>query len=224
MKKGRNRVCPVCGKICLPRGIGGHMRLAHRLAVKTLVKQESDIHNKVSHDVSDLRGDIPSGVSDMAFDIRDVRRKIIDVSGVGGMERDQSVNAQEKMSIEIVRTGTEPDVFPVADTLVEKIPEVAGKDLSECKRPDGTHLYTDSDLQILMSLLIKHTYDPGSEVILFNEFTYMDLIADFERRFKCRFDDVRKANKYGKISVEMGTTPCEHWRFANNYGTLRYSR
>ena len=49
----------------------------------------------------------------------------------------------------------------------------------------------------------------------------MDLIADFERRFQCKFDDVRQMNK--RIGKEVGTTPNEHMEFASKYGSLKYS-
>ena len=104
------------------------------------------------------------------------------------------------------------------------VSENTAKDLSECKRTDGEHLYTDIDLRILISYLISHTYNPGSEVALFNQFTLMDIIEDFEHRFECKFKDIRKANYHGKISVDMGTTPEEHWLFANKYSSLKYSR
>lgn len=110
------------------------------------------------------------------------------------------------------------------NTIQSELESVTGKDLSECKRPDGKHFYTDQDLRILTAKLIIQTYHPGSEVALFNQFGFMDLIADFERRFECRFDDVRKANSHGKISIEMGTTMPEHHVFAEKYGSLKYSR
>jgi len=108
--------------------------------------------------------------------------------------------------------------------ITQVVSEITGTDLSECKRPDGEHLYTDIDLRILISYLIRHTYNPGSEVTLFNQFTLMDIIADFEHRFECKFDDIRKDNNHVKISVDMGTTPEEHWLFAKRYSSLKYSR
>ena len=106
----------------------------------------------------------------------------------------------------------------------QAVSENTDKDLSECKRSDGEPLYTDIDLRIFISYLISHTYNPGSEVTLFNQFTLMDIIEDFEHRFECKFIDIRKANYHGKISVDMGTTPEEHWLFANKYSSLKYSR
>ena len=189
MRKGRNRVCSVCSKLIRPRGMGGHMRLAHGITVKTIVKH-----------VHDVRSDVPGDL------------------------RVQSQNDYLKKSVEIVKTSIEPDGLIVPSPIIQNVSNVIGKDLSECKRPDGNHLYTDMDLRILTSLLINQTHNPGSDVALLNQFTYMDLIADFERRFKCRFDDVRKANNRGKISVDMGTTLEENLLFANKYSSLNYSR
>lgn len=195
MRKGKNRVCNICSKLIQPRGMGGHMRLAHGITVKTIVKN-----------MRDVRGDVPGDVCD----IRDLYL--------------QRPNNDLKKSVETVETNIEPDGFEVPSPKIRNVSNVAGKDLSECKRPDGKHFYTDMDLRILTSLLINQTYKPDSEVALFNQFTFMDLIADFERRFECRFDEVRKANNHGKISVDIGTTPEEHWLFANKYSSLKYSR
>jgi hypothetical protein len=47
----------------------------------------------------------------------------------------------------------------------------------------------------------------------------MDLIQEFEHRFKCRFDDVRKANQ----QIRTGKTSAEHYAFAQKYAHLEYS-
>ncbi|MDP3003627.1 MAG: hypothetical protein Q8N38_10925 [Bacteroidales bacterium] len=201
MRKGKNRVCSICGKLIRPGGMGGHVRLAHGITV--IVKHVRDIRGDVPADVRDMRGDVPA-------DVRDVRV--------------QRPSDNVKKSNEMVETCIEPGGFTVPTPIIQNISNVVGKDLSECKRPDGKHFYTDTDLRILTRRLINQTYNPGSEVALFNQFTFMDLIADFERRFECRFDDVRKANNHGKISVDLGTTFEEHWLFANKYSSLKYSR
>lgn len=96
---------------------------------------------------------------------------------------------------------------------------VSGKDLSECKRLDGKHLYTDLDLRILLAKIIVETYQPRSEVALFNQFHIMDLIEDFEHRFKCSFNEARQANQY----IQPGKTFEEHQAFAEKYAHLQYS-
>ena len=114
-----------------------------------------------------------------------------------------------------------PKIDPV---ITQELSNLTGKDLTECKRPDGDHLYTYEDLCLLTAKLIRQILNPGSEVALFNKFAEMDLIADFESRFKCRFDDVRKANNHGKISIEMGNTFESYNAFYMKYAGLKYSR
>jgi hypothetical protein len=108
--------------------------------------------------------------------------------------------------------------------VIQELSNVTGKDLAECKRPDGQHLYTYEDLCLLTAKLIRQIYNPGSEVALFNKFTEMDIIEDFEHRFQCRFDDVRKANSHAKVSDEMGNTFEAHQAFYMKYAGLKYSK
>ena len=115
------------------------------------------------------------------------------------------------------KSGTQ--VIPDQVT-VKKVSSKVGKDLTECKRPDGSNQYTDQDIFILLSRIMDYTYKPKSEVVLFNQFDIMDLIADFERRFQCKFDEVRKANQH----IQPGKTFEEHQIFANMYRSLQYSK
>ncbi len=71
------------------------------------------------------------------------------------------------------------------------ITQVEGKDLIECVRPDGQHLYTDNDLKILHA---RWYYREKSKVALFNQFALMDIIRDFEKRFECTFDEIKRTN------------------------------
>jgi hypothetical protein len=68
MRKGKNRICPECGKVCRPGGIGGHMRLKHGIKMKTVVKHVGDIRDDTRVDIRDARGDIRD-----ARDVSDVR-------------------------------------------------------------------------------------------------------------------------------------------------------
>ena len=115
------------------------------------------------------------------------------------------------------RNGTQ--VIPDQVTIKKGSSEV-GMDQTEFKRPDGSHQYTDQDLKILLSRIIDHTYRSNSEVALFNQFDFMDLISDFERRFQCKFDEVRKANQH----IQPGKTLEENQIFANKYRSLEYSK
>jgi hypothetical protein len=162
--------CPYCDKSFNARGLGTHIREAHKTVVKTIVKT---VVNNKSNAVIDFSNSKSNVVTDLS----------------------------------------NKNITTVAS-------EITGKDLSECKRPDGKHFYTEQDICILLSYIIRHTYNPGSEVALFNQFTLMDLIADFERRFECRFSDVKKVNQH----IQIGKTLEEHWRFAEKYMNLKYSR
>jgi len=104
--------------------------------------------------------------------------------------------------------------------IVQDLADISGKDLSECKRPDGKHFYTDLDIRILLAKIIAETYQPRSEVALFNQFNIMDLIEDFEHRFKCSFSEVRQANQH----IRTGKTLEEHQAFAEKYGSFKYSK
>lgn len=110
MRKGKNRVCSICAKLIRPGGMGGHVRLAHGTTVKTIVKN-----------VRDVRGDVPGDVCD----IRDLCP--------------QRPNNNLKKSVEKVETNIEPGGFAAPSPLILNVSNVVGKDLSECKRPDGKH-------------------------------------------------------------------------------------
>ncbi len=103
---------------------------------------------------------------------------------------------------------------------VKKVISEVGGDQTERKTPDVSHQYTDQDLKILLSRIMDYTYSPKSEVALFNKFDFMDLISDFERRFQCKFDEVRKANQH----IQPGKTLEENQIFANKYRSLEYSK
>jgi hypothetical protein len=117
--------------------------------------------------------------------------------------------------------GKSPLLKPInIEPITKELSKVTGKNLTECKRPDGEHLYTDQDIKILLGRIIIDTYQPRSEVALFNKFNIMDLIEDFEHRFKCKFDDVKRSNSH----IQTGTTAKEHYAFAQKYAHLHYSR
>ena len=117
-----------------------------------------------------------------------------------------------------VKTIAKAVVIPTP--VIKDLADISGKDLSECKRPDGKHFYTDLDIRILLAKIIVETYQPRSEVALFNQFNIMDLIEDFEHRFKCNFSEVRQANQH----IRTGKTLEEHQAFAEKYGSFKYSK
>lgn len=172
MRKGKNRVCNICSKLIQPRGMGGHMRLAHGITVKTIVKN-----------MRNIRGDVPGDVCD----IRDLYL--------------QRPNNDLKKSVETVETNIEPDGFEVPSPKIRNVSNVAGKDLSECVRLDGQHSYTETDIKILLAKLIYHVYFSLAESQLLDHFVKMDLIEDFEKRFNCTFRDITKANSNIQIQM-----------------------
>ena len=106
---------------------------------------------------------------------------------------------------------------------VEKVSCAVGKDLTECKRPDGSHLYTDQDLWILIAKINQLVFAEGTGNLLSELDTNMRaeaLIRDFEKRFDCKFDDVKSANQ----GIRPGTTDAENETLIVKYASLSYSR
>jgi len=195
MRKGKNRVCSICGKLIRPGGIGGHMRLKHGIKVKTIVNHVSDIRGGAQSDILDMR-EVP-----------------------GSKQRPSDY---VKKSIDLVETSIKPDGFTIPSPKIQYVTNVEGKDLSECVRLDGQHLYTETDIKILLAKLIYHVYFSLAESQLLDHFAKMDLIEDFEKRFNCAFRDITKANS--NIQIQMGETDKEHIEFMNKYIHLKYSR
>jgi len=106
---------------------------------------------------------------------------------------------------------------------VKKVSCAVGKDLTECKRPDGSHLYTDQDLWILIARINQLVFAEGSGSLLSQLDTNMRaeaLIRDFEKRFDCKFDDVKRANP----RIRPGGTDAENETLIIKYASLAYSR
>ena len=106
---------------------------------------------------------------------------------------------------------------------VEKVSNEVGKDLTECKRPDGSHLYTDTDLWILIAKINQLVFSENTGHLLSHLDTNAKaeaLIRDFEKRFDCKFDDVKTANP----KVRPGTNDAENETLIIKYASLEYSR
>jgi hypothetical protein len=74
--------------------------------------------------------------------------------------------------------------------ITQGLSEVTGKDLSECKRPDGKHFYTDQDLWILISRISRVILQSDTSSVMSKwdaQQSCYDLIRDFEKRFECSF-------------------------------------
>jgi hypothetical protein len=80
-----------------------------------------------------------------------------------------------------------------ADGVVQELSCKVGKDLTECKRPDGTHLYTDKDLYTLRKEihdLLLNTDEGNLLSVMNTNQMCQELIWKFEREFKCRFESL----------------------------------
>jgi len=71
-RAGKNVTCLICGKVCRPGGIGGHVRLKHGLNMKTMVMRVSDVRGDVRDVPGDVR-DVPGEVSDVRGEVSDIR-------------------------------------------------------------------------------------------------------------------------------------------------------
>jgi hypothetical protein len=115
--------------------------------------------------------------------------------------------------------------------MIKKVSNEVGKDLTECKRPDGSHLYTETDLWILVAKLVQVGFTgkiqnfasasgpPLLSVLNTNQLS-MNLISDFERRFQCKFDDVRRSSPY----VHAADDGSEDEILIDRYASMEYSR
>jgi len=150
--------------------------------------------------------------------------------GMGTHIREAHKMVYEATATPTVEATAETTATPTAKTIAktrvistavitQDLADISGKDLSECKRPDGKHFYTNQDICILLAKIIVETYQPRSDVALFNQFNIMDLIEDFEHRFKCSFNEVRQVNQH----IRTGETLEEHRAFAEKYVHLQYS-
>lgn len=124
----------------------------------------------------------------------------------------------EKERIDKLPTQTEKD--KAEKDIVEKLSAKTGKDLTECKRPDGKHNYTDRDLLILIARLTRETirWQSGHIMdIMVGYQNYDNAIKLFENIFDCKFDDVKKANPNFVIGKTDGD-------LIQQYANLEYSK
>lgn len=124
----------------------------------------------------------------------------------------------EQKRIDKLTTQAEKD--KAKKDIVEKLSAKTGKDLTECKRPDGKHLYTDRDLLILIARLTRETirWQSGHIMdIMAGYQNYDNAIKLFENIFDCTFDDVKKANP----DFEIGKTKGD---LIQQYANLEYSK
>lgn len=110
--------------------------------------------------------------------------------------------------------------------ITEKLSAETGKDLTECKRPDGKHLYTKQDIFILLAKISKVNWGLPAQPQVADLLPWFNadritrsIIADFERRFECKFDEIKRANS--DIRPESNE---EYISLMKRYENLKYSR
>lgn len=110
--------------------------------------------------------------------------------------------------------------------ITEKLSVETGKDLTECKRPDGEHLYTKQDIFILLAKLCKVNWGIANQPGVTDLLPWLnasrrtsELIADFERRFECKFDEIKQANSDTRNDYDEND-----YSMITKYGELKYSR
>lgn len=121
---------------------------------------------------------------------------------------------------QVIQTANET----IKETIQEQIPvlsNIVGKNLTECKRPDGKHLYTQTDLWILMAKLIRYVFrtDKSNPISFLGVLGPEELIHEFERKFKCKFDDIKKANP----GIRPADTDFMNHYIMSKYANLPYS-
>jgi len=148
---------------------------------------------------------------------KEVIKYVVDPSGDSGGELD----ASKKLSTHI---GYEKLFIVSAEILEEPIIAGTSKEdvlgIVEFTSQSEQNLYTDTDMKILLARIINYIYQTDQPSQLLQQFAKMDMIEDFEKRFKCDFTRVKKDNKH----IHLGTTEPEHLAFAFKYAFLNYSR
>jgi len=97
------------------------------------------------------------------------------------------------------------------------------KNLTESKNPEGSYLFIEQDVWILLSKLCQAAFNEDPENLL-SVFSTNDivseLIKDFEHRFNCKLEDAKKAYP----NVRPSSTTDENKNLVNRYASLQYSR
>jgi hypothetical protein len=138
-----------------------------------------------------------------------LEKAIVNAGGISEQQK-ELLTVQEKRVSEVVKKE-----IPV-------ISNVVGKDLSECKRPDGKHLYTELDILIMMARIIRCVFkhDISNPITILGGEQPDNIIADFERRFQCKFSDIKKANP----NIKPANNDAGNAAIMNKYAHLNYSR
>lgn len=181
MKKMKSRVCHLCSKTIKPRGMGGHLALAHGIREVAVNKQ--------------------------GYDSR------VDTGGNGN--KIQNVSLQDTLGSQSKKKDSRPEE-PVKMNALQSQLEI----LPEEDKNGSCNLYMEMDIKILLARMLRYTLCSVQPSQLLQHFTILEMIQDFEKKFKCEFENVRKLNQH----IRIGTTLAEHQNFIYQFGKLKYSR
>lgn len=186
--------CNIYGKTFIARGIGTHIREAHNMVVKVVVRN-SNYYSK---------NNLITAVNDYFTAEKDYF--------TGGDGYLTTVNVNNAATVGTVAKNT-TTFYPTSN---HEISEISDKDLKGCNQTDIIRLYTDTDLWIFYGrcrfLLYSHKYLPH-EIKRY-------LIQDFENRFKCTPDEAIADNPHicpKKAFAENPDLPLK-------YGIMEYSK
>lgn len=201
------------------------------------------------HNLSNSSGDLSTQVADLSTQVPDLSTQVRRPSafvpkGAVGEKKvfktsDQVNSLKETVQAQgnIIRTqGTVintvlPDYlfdsnYHSEQKITEKLSAETGKDLTECKRADGKHLYTKQDIFILLAKISRVNWGLSAQPQVADLLPWFNadritrsIIADFESRFECKFDEIKRANS--AIRPESNE---EYISLIRRYENLKYSR
>jgi len=181
MKNVKGRVCHICGKTIKPRGIGGHIALAHKIREVEVVNQN------------------------------------FDSSGDAGGNRNETQNSPPRLDF---GSRCNLSIAKPGETVKMRSTPTETKKSTEKNKDAECQLYTETDIKILLARMLKYSYGSVQPSQLLQHFALMEMVQDFEKRFKCEFENVRKLNQH----ISFGKSFSEHHNFIYQYLDLKYSR
>ena len=227
--------------------MGSHKRLKHGFVERIILSKPdlgenaSDL-SKQTFDLSKLTIDLSEQKADLSQNVRRpsdfipkntvVEKQILHTTETLNSLK-QTVKAQSgiiKNQGKVIKT-----VMPefVETSVEETEPEKMGKQLIETSADLSDHtsqpnksLYTKQDLYILMAKLATTNWGQPVSPGVANLLTYLNaqkvtdnLIADFERRFQCKFEETKQANP-----EDMHGGDNDYWHeIIEQYSKLPYS-
>jgi len=245
----RNKnTCDICGFVAKPRGLGAHKRLKHGIT-EGLVLRERDLSTVVKDDLCERSFDSGERPIDLSERISALSQKVARPSdyipkkaviekrvsntsdSINSLK--ETVKAQSgiiKNQGKVINSVLPDFLFDQTDSsdskMVDKQSMETGQDLAECERPDGQHLYTRQDIMILLGKLARANWGMTAEPLIADLLPWMNakrtsdqIIFDFEKRFQCKFEDVKR------INADIESDDEDDWsNIIKRYSNLPYSR